>query len=144
MEINILFFLLLIIAWWYWLYRSNKADYKPALHKKNRDLLSFSTPARQEDVIRMISKFAGEFGYRIQYLSLNEGIIILADQVTAFKPAFYYPIYITQQLHASTEVEVGCLSRSPWANGKLKKRLHEQCYYSIFGALLASGSKVEK
>ena len=144
MEIIILFFLLLIIAWWYWLYRANKASYESALHKKSKTLLSISTRARLDETFRIISKFASNFGYRIQYLSLREGIIILADQVTAFKPAFYYPVYITQQLHASTEIEVGCMSRSPWASGKLKKRLHEQCYYSISGALLASGTKVEE
>jgi hypothetical protein len=144
MEIIILFFLLLILVWWFWLYRSQKAGYESAVHQKVKSLLSFSTPARQDETIRLISKSAADYGYRIQYLSQNEGVIILSDVVTTYKPAFYYPVYITQQLHASTEVEVGCIARAPWyGHGKMKKHSHEQCFYSITGALLAYGTVVK-
>lgn len=107
-----------------------------AAQARPADIISFTSSAAPEKILKAIARFAPTAGYSVCAVDEARGTITLEEGANMMSYGFFFPVFISPQFDGTTLVEVGLKKKMPqW--GPLPVRAHEKCANGIKAALFS-------
>lgn len=135
----IIIVIILLLCWF--AYRAATKSASSVADSEPSQVRSISTPIKTDEVLKIISRYAQQSGYKIELFDPPTGKITLGESMTMMSFGFFFPISVSTDNSGQTIVEVGIKEKMKQRKkNELRPAVissYDKCFNGIKAAIFA-------